>query len=192
MRYEMQEELAICLDDFAAPEHMAKFGRPLWHKFNPTDMNKLAKLKLVGGNLSTDVGMAQAYNPMDVNHVFAALSFRLSLDPCLQNPRALPLVRTAVNSFMRVVISMDHETGVMTTITPSEPVVAKAAMEFLCENANNWFASIQTLAMDADDHHNLFQSIPAELLHVRMNFNHFLPTRENLTPDILPGTASNM
>ena len=227
MRYEMQDELAICLDDFAAPEHMAKFGRPLWHKFNPTDMNQLAKLKLVGGNLSTDVGMAQAYNPKDVNHVFAALSFRLSLDPSLLHPRALPLVRTAVNSFMRVVISMDHETGVMTTIAPSEPVVAKAAMEFLCENANNWLASIQTLATEllqegmvekglkgelyarlvltlardcvwkvqscqtptftvdqfltglyADDHHSLFQSIPAELLHARMNFNHFVPTSE--------------
>jgi len=38
----------------------------------------------------------------------------------------------------------------------------------------------------ADDYHNLFQSIPAELLHARMNFNHFVPTSENLTPDVLP------
>ena len=148
MEHEMQDELAICLNEFAAPEHMAKFGRPLWHEYNPADMNKLAKLKLVGGNLTTDAGKPQVYNPKDVNHVFAALSFRLSLDPCLQNPRALPLVRTAVNSYMRVVISMDHETGFMTTITPSEPVVAKAAMEFLCENAKNWLVSIRTLAME--------------------------------------------
>ena len=130
---------------------------------------------------------------------------------------------------------MDYETGIMATITPSEPVVAKAAMEFLCENASNWNMSIHTLAMEllqkglvekglkgelyarlvltlardcvwkvqscqtptftvdqfltglyADGHHNLFQSIPAELLHARMNFNHFVPTSENLTPDVLP------
>ena len=142
-------ELAMCLDEFAAPEHMAKFGRPLWHEYKPTEMKKLAKTKLVGGNRSTDSQRRRApYNPKDVNHVFAALSFRLSLDPCLQNTAALPLVRTAVNSFMRVVISMDHEIGVMRTITPSEPVVAEAAMGLLCENNKNWSDSIQTLATE--------------------------------------------
>jgi len=47
-------ELAICLDEFAAPEHMAKFGRLLWHKYKPTEMKKLAKMKLVGSNQSTN------------------------------------------------------------------------------------------------------------------------------------------
>lgn len=140
-------ELAMCLDEFAALEHMAKFGRPLWHEYKPTEMKKLAEMKLVGGKRSTDGQRKRApYDPMDVNHVFAALSFRLFLDPCLQTPAALPLVRTAVNSFMRVVISMDHEIGVMHTITPSEPVVAKAAMGLLCANDKNWSNSIQTLA----------------------------------------------
>lgn len=142
-------ELAMCLDEFAAPEHMAKFGRPLWHEYKPTEMKKLAKTKLVGGNRSTDGQRRRApYDPKDVNHVFAALSFRLSLDPCLETAAALPLVRTAVNSFMRVVISMNHEIGVMHTITPSEPVVAKAAMGFLCENNKNWSDSIWTLATE--------------------------------------------
>ena len=145
-----KDELAMCLDEFAAPEHMAKFGRPLWHEYDPTEMNKLAKMKLVGGaRKSTDDQSKRApYDPKDVDHVFAAISFRLSLDPCLQNPATLPLIRTAVNSFMRVVISMDHETGVMCTITPSEPVVAKAAMELLCENDKNWDISISTLARE--------------------------------------------
>jgi hypothetical protein len=141
-----EDELSMCLNEFAEPEHMAKFGRPLWYAYKPTEMNNLAKLKLVGGKQSTDAQHKRApYDARNRDHVFAALSFRLSLDPCLQNPRTLPLIKTAVNSFMRVVISMDHETGVMKTITPSEPVVAKAAMEFLCENQDNWSDSIRTL-----------------------------------------------
>ena len=71
----------------------------------------------------------------DVHHVFAAQSFRLSLDVCLQNPRTLSLARTAVNSFMRVVISMDQETGVL---------------EHLCENSN-WSDSIRTLTEELLD-----------------------------------------
>lgn len=142
-------ELAMCLDEFAAPEHMAKFGRPLWHEYEPTEMKKLAKMKLVGDKRSTDGQPRRApYDPKNVDHVFAALSFRLSLDPCLQTPAALSLVRTAVNSFMRVVISMDHETGLMRTITPSEPIVAEAAMGFLCANDKNWSYSIRTLALE--------------------------------------------
>jgi hypothetical protein len=93
------------MNEFAQPEHMAMFGKPLWFGYNPDDMNKLAKLKLVGGRQGT------AYDTKNVHHVFAALSFRLSRDVCLQNPRTHPLARTAVNSFMRVVISMDQDTG---------------------------------------------------------------------------------
>jgi hypothetical protein len=118
---------------------MAMFGRPLWFGYDATEMNKLAKKKLLGDN-------EEVYQPGNIHHVFATLSFRLSLDVCLQNPRTLPLVRTAVNSYMRVVISMDQETGVMETITPSEPVMAKAAMGYLCdENKRNWNSSIETL-----------------------------------------------
>src|SRR5271155_735310 len=131
-------ELHKKMNEFAQPEHMAMFGRPLWSGYNPDDMKKLAKLKLVGGRQMT------RYDAQDVHHVFAALSFRLSLDVRLQNPKTHSLARTAVNSFMRVVISMNHETGVLDTLTPSEPVVAKAAMEHLCEE-EHWSDSIRTL-----------------------------------------------
>ena len=114
---------------------MAMFGRPLWFAYDDKDMDSLAKLKLAGGK------QGKVYNAKDVQHVFAALSFRLSLDVCLKNPRTLPLIRTAVNSFMRVVTSMDHDTGVLDTLTPSEPVLAKAAMAHLCEK-DNWSDSI--------------------------------------------------
>ena len=222
------------MNEFAQPEHMAMFGRPLWFGYDPAEMNRLAKLKLVGGRQGTP------YNAKDVHHVFAALSFRLSLDVCLQNPRTHSLARTAVNSFMRVVISMDQETGVLDTMTPSEPVVAKAAMEHLCEN-DNWSDSIRTLteelldkglidkglkgelysrfililardwlqinaslpnsvpqlqatftvqqflmALYDEDHHTSILLIPREIREARMNFNHFVPTGENLTPEVIP------
>ena len=47
---------------------------------------------------------------------------------------------------MRVVISMEQDTGVLDTISPSEPVLAKAAMGHLCEENSNWSDSIRTLA----------------------------------------------
>jgi hypothetical protein len=133
------EELRKPLSDFADPRHMALFGRPLWYAYeNPADMNRLAKLKLLGGKqLST-------FDHTNEHHVFAALSFRLSLDVCLQNPTSISLTRTAVNSFMRVVISIDQDTGIMDTLTPSEPVLAIAAMQHLCYEAN-WTNSIRTL-----------------------------------------------
>jgi hypothetical protein len=134
-----EAELGKRLAEFAEPAHMAQFGRPLWSAYikRPDEMAKLAKYKLIGES--------DKYQPVNTNHVFAALSFRLSLDVCLQNPRTLPLARTAVNYFMRVVVSMDQDSGVLDTITPSEPILVKAAMEHLCEDDTNWPTSIRTL-----------------------------------------------
>ena len=233
------EELQKKMNDFALPEHMAMFGRPLWFRYDPTAMNELAKVKLVGGQETP-------YDARNADHVFAALSFRLSLDVCLQNPRTLSLARTAVNSFMRVVISMDQETGVLDTVTPSEPVVAKAAMEYLCQGVN-WSDSIRTLteelldkglidkglkgelysrfisilahdwlqkkasfpqsvpqlqatftvqqfltALYDESHHELVLRIPHEIREAWMNFNHFVPTDENLTPEVIPGLLHDL
>ena len=226
----LMKELHKKMNEFAQAEHMAMFGRPLWFGYDPVEMNRLAKLKLVGGKQETQ------FDPKNVDHVFAALSFRLSLDVCLQNPRTYPLARTAVNSFMRVVISMDQETGAMDTITPSEPVVAKAAMEHL-RKTGSWSHSIRTLteelldkglidkglkgelysrvililardclqlpmsppqpqatftvqqfltALYDKDHHKSILRIPREILEARMNFNHFVPLGENLTPGATP------
>src|SRR5204862_3641352 len=119
---------------------MALFGRRLWHAYsNADEMHQVAKLKLIGGR-----GGRTWYDPKNEDHVLAALSFRICLDLCLQNPRTLPLARTAVNSFMRVVISVNQETGVLDTIAPSEPVLARAAMEYLC-TGQSWAESIRTL-----------------------------------------------
>jgi hypothetical protein len=40
---------------------------------------------------------------------------------------------------------MDQDSGVLDTITPSEPILVKAAMEHLCEDDINWPTSIRTL-----------------------------------------------
>jgi hypothetical protein len=135
-------ELAKPMAEFSRPEHMAMFGRRLWYAYSdPQRMYKVARLKLVGGGAKTK------YDPWNQNHVFAALSFRLSLDPCLENSLSLPLVRTAVGSFMRVVISIHQPTGNLHTVTPSEPILAKAAMEHLCnpDAIGNWPNSVKTL-----------------------------------------------
>lgn len=132
------EELKTPVCDFASERHMALFGRPLWSASskNADRMIALAKKKIVGSSNS--------YNPDDPHHVFAVLSFRLSLDVCVQNTVSLPLSRTAVNSFMRTIVQMDQELGVLNTRTPAEPVLAKAAMIHLCDENNIWRRSIRT------------------------------------------------
>ncbi|KAI9763888.1 MAG: hypothetical protein M1839_006121 [Geoglossum umbratile] len=130
-------ELAKPMAEFASPEHMAMFGRPLWMAYDtPEKMYTVAKSKLIGGGNAT-------FNPIFANHVFAVLSFRLSLDVCLENPKTLPIVRTAVDSHLRLVISMDQPTGVLHTVTPSEPVLARSAMELLC-HMQYWAVAIGT------------------------------------------------
>ncbi|KAI9783978.1 MAG: hypothetical protein M1839_002923 [Geoglossum umbratile] len=137
-----KEELAKSMADFSQPKHMAMFGRRLWHAYSDAQgMYKVARLKLVGGRENA------TYDSDNENHVFAALSFRLSLDPCLENSMSLPLVRTAVGSFMRVVISINQPTGNLHTVTPSEPVLAKAAMEHLC-HPGKWSSSVDKLSRE--------------------------------------------
>ncbi len=134
-----EDELKKPMAGFSEPKHISMFGRPLWFAYEgPDKLEEVAKWKLLGGRRYAK------YDPDDKDHVLAALSFRVALDVCLENAVSLPLVRTAVNSHLRVVVSMDQSTGVLHTSTPSEPVLALAAMKLLCEG-NNWTASIKTL-----------------------------------------------
>ncbi|XTI89585.1 hypothetical protein V2W45_1458380 [Cenococcum geophilum] len=154
----MRNELRKNLSDFGEPNHMAMFGRRLWFAYSddPEEMNEVVRAKLLGGV------QQRLYDPRDVNHVFAALSFRLSLDPCMHNSKTLPLIGTAVNSYMRVVISIDEEAETMHTITPSEPIVAKAAMEYLCDE-HVWAASIRTLVRELFDKGLVDKGLKGEL-----------------------------
>jgi hypothetical protein len=143
MRDSTQDELGKSLSDFGKPKHMAMFGRRLWYAYidHPEEMNRLAKVKLIGGVRKG------SYLPYNQHHVFAALSFRLSLDACLHNVKAIPLLRTAINSHMRVVNSIDLGTGTIDSFAPSEPILVKAAMEHLCSETN-WSISIKTLVRE--------------------------------------------
>ena len=149
------DELSKAMAEFSKPEHMKMFGRPLWFAYtDPHEMGRLARTKLIGGKEGP-------YDPENVNHVFAALSFRISLDLCLENPRTLALARTAVNYHLRVVIAMHQNIEVLDTFTPSEPVLSEAAIHYLCEPKESeesrksisatkqtdykWSSSIQTL-----------------------------------------------
>src|SRR5204862_5651998 len=106
-------ELRKPMGKFTELKHMAMFGRPLRFAYDDKDMDSLARLKLVGGNPK------KVYNAN--HHIFPALSFRLSSDVCLQNPRTLPFTKTAFNPFIRVIISMDHDAQFLHTLPPSEP-----------------------------------------------------------------------
>ncbi|KAI9763810.1 MAG: hypothetical protein M1840_009064 [Geoglossum simile] len=134
-------ELVKSMVEFSEPKHMAMFGRCLWGIYSIADqMYDVAKLKVIGGS--------DVYNPNNNHHAFAVLSFRLALDPCLESTISLPLLRTAVGSFMRIVISMDQRTGFLHTTTPSEPILAYAAMRHLCSRAGNWLLSIDTFSRE--------------------------------------------
>ncbi|KAK2813657.1 hypothetical protein FQN50_000055 [Emmonsiellopsis sp. PD_5] len=136
------EEMRKPFSAFTEIGHMAMYGRPLWMAYQKRSaalVEPLAMVKLIGGR--------GKYDSDNVDHVFAALSFRLSLDVILHNPRAAALNKSAVDSHMRVVISMDPVSGAMDTITPSEPILAVAAMKHLCKSAN-WERSMATLCTE--------------------------------------------
>ena len=134
-------ELVKLMVEFSEPSHMATFGRRLWCVYsNANRLFDVAKFKVIGGN--------NVYNPLNNHHVFAVLSFRLALDTCVETTISLPLLRTAVGSYMRVVISVDQRTGFLCTTTPSEPILANAAMMHLCKRPGNWLFSITTLSRE--------------------------------------------
>jgi hypothetical protein len=81
------------------------------------------------------IGALGSYNSSNLNHVFAVLSTCLYLDINIANAQAVPLAHTAVNTYMRLVKSVDLSIRVMYTRIPSEPILAKAAMGYLCRGA---------------------------------------------------------
>lgn len=123
MFHEKSVELQTSIAEFVSPQHMALFGRPLWSVYTqePEHMDNLAMSKIIGG--------ATEFNPENRHHVFAVISAGLSLDVCLQNPVSLPLSAMPVNSSLRIITGIDQDFGVLETISPPEPVVAKAAFQ---------------------------------------------------------------
>jgi hypothetical protein len=136
------QELVKPLCDFATAGHMTMFGRPLWLVYARQSyeaIRGMAAYKLLCGRSD--------YSPSDKHHVFAAMASRLCLDPCMNNEEATALAHEAVNSHLRVVVGIDSSSGWMTTVTPSEPIVADAVAEILAA-PGKWPSSVRTLAHD--------------------------------------------
>jgi hypothetical protein len=91
-------------------------------------------------------------NPEDSNQVFAILSVRLCLDLVLANPKSFPMAQTAVNQYMRILDSVEPENGIMYTTTPSEPILANAAMHHLYSTRTKWPLSLKTFTKDLLNH----------------------------------------
>jgi hypothetical protein len=148
-RQEDKDEVLKPMNRYCTVDHMTGFGRPLWRLYAEKDYESLkvfTQAKLLGGQTT--------YKATDVDHVFAALASRVSLDPSL-NPESLDLAREAVNSHLRLLIAVDHTSGLILTSTPSEPVVADIAANILLQpldrtqpygdGVGNWAASIETM-----------------------------------------------
>ncbi len=127
----------VCL---GKADHLAMFGRPLWTAFtgDAAYMDDLAKRKLLGGKRPA------RYVPSSRDEAFAVISFRLMLDVCSQIPKTYAFSRKAVDSHMLVVTGMRQTRGIIYTLTPSEPVLAIAAMALL-RPTDTWARSIRTL-----------------------------------------------
>lgn len=95
--------------------------------------------KLLGGRRYTK------YNSDDKYDILAALFFCVTLDVYFKNLLSFLLVRTAINSHLRIVVSMDQSIGVIYIITLFEPVLALVTLKLLCKG-NNWIGSIKILA----------------------------------------------
>jgi hypothetical protein len=132
-------ELGKSLAQIAEHRHLAMFGRPLWVGYKK-DLNQFAKRKLLGG-----IDPVVYDSATNKDQVFAVLSFRLALDVCTVNPQCMPLVDTAVGSYMRVLDGVDAQLGILSTNAPSEPILALAAMDLLCETESKWPESIDLL-----------------------------------------------
>lgn len=89
------------MSQFATVEHMTMFGRSLWRAYcnvAPLNLRCFALAKLIH-NTKYDVG--------NKNHVFAALASRLCLDVRMKEAEAIALAHEAVNSYLRIIISID-------------------------------------------------------------------------------------
>lgn len=128
-----------CMGGFGETMHMAKFGRPLWLAYEDASIppDQIARVKLIGGNPK------KCYDARSSDHVLAALSARIYIDLNVANPITIPIANKAVYLHMRRLELLDSSTGLISTRTPTEPILAKAAMQILCKEVN-WAISLNT------------------------------------------------
>lgn len=121
---QLQDELQKPLVRFASCDHLTMFGRPLWRLLS--NCHQLA----VGDFVRMKLCSGASIDPRNTDHVFAIIASRLCLDPPI-NPAAAGLVSNAVHRHLRLVVAIDETQTTLTTMTPSEPIVADAAASIL-------------------------------------------------------------
>ena len=80
--------------------------------------------------------------------VGAALSTRVCIDLCLATPQSVSLAQEAVNSHLCLVTALDEHTGLLTTSTLSEPIVADTVADMLmADSGREWKRSLNTAGL---------------------------------------------
>jgi hypothetical protein len=139
-RLQDRKELLKPMNLYSTLPHMIAFGRPLWAILSakPYDRARfLVTTKLLSGTGD--------YDAEDIDHAFAVLGFRLSLEPSMNDTHSTTLARTAVDLHLRMLVSVGSQNGTFQTATPSEPIVADAASHLLNGNSGAWQRSLQTV-----------------------------------------------
>lgn len=142
-----QQELKKPISQFSSGKHMAMFGRPLWYTYanlEPAKVKGFVTYKLLHGEWRT-------FGHQHRNQVFALLASRLCLDLCMGGGEAVQLAQDAVDIHLRLITGYDSEQGLISTTTPSEPIVADAAAGVLmCKESSSpeyiWTRAILTMA----------------------------------------------
>lgn len=99
-------------------------------------MLELAKLKLTNG---------RAFDDQNTDHVFAVLSQRVCLEPVLAASEAIELADRSVAHHMRLLTGVSPNHRMFYTYSPSEPVLALAAMEMLYSQPKGLAPVLDTL-----------------------------------------------
>lgn len=144
------------------------------------------KSKLIGGNPK------KSYDTFNSDHALAVLSAHLHIDLNIANPITIPISHRAVYLHMRTLESLDSSTGLILTRTPTEPIIAKAAMQILCKEVN-WAVSLNTFtrnllarnAIEKGTKRELFMRLIFTLAHdalmCELKFNLYESTLPNFT-----------
>jgi hypothetical protein len=139
-RLQDHHELLKPMNLYSTLPHMIAFGRPLWAILSGARYDRarfLVTTKLLGGTGHFDAE--------DIDHAFAVLGFRLSLEPAMNDTQSTTLARTAVHLHLRMLVSVGSQNGTFQTATPSEPIVADAASHLLNGNPEAWQQSLTTV-----------------------------------------------
>ncbi|TFK63543.1 hypothetical protein BDN72DRAFT_902309 [Pluteus cervinus] len=144
--------------EYAKVDHISAYGRPLWwtyHEKPYEDIHLFVDSKLMAG---------QSFNPRVLDHAFAAVSFRVLLEPTWSDILSWQLALTAVELHLRLVVSIDIERGMIRTASGSEPIVADAAQHQLCRTPRSWQKALRTLWDDLFSQGRIAKGEKGELL----------------------------